>query len=300
MDNIEHTSGEQSTSTSSTTMEPKAGVAKNEHGLEYVRLVSDDQKSYSDIYLYGGCVTSYVVDGVDYLFIRSDVTLDGSRTISGGLSHCWPQFGPGGLQRHGFARNVNWTVASQTSTTLVLELRPNEYTKSMWDRNFLCTFTVTIANDKLDTSMKVNNVGKDAFDIQAALHSYLSVSSIDALRIEGSWKNREFLNRLVGDNTLHVGEKRTETRDVITIEEPYDRIYCGVNDPVLKDGGRGKSLSILNTKGYVDTLIWNPYGNEEMGYKKFVCVESVKYDPVALEGGKSWTGAMSLVVSNIA
>jgi len=153
------------------------------------------------------------------------------------------QFGPGGLQRHGFARNVNWTVASQTSTTLVLELRPNEYTKSMWDRNFLCTFTVTIANDKLDTSMKVNNVGKDAFDIQAALHSYLSVSSIDALRIEGSWKNREFLNRLVGDNTLHVGEKRTETRDVITIEEPYDRIYCGVNDPVLKDGGRGKSVS---------------------------------------------------------
>jgi len=56
----------------------------------------------------------------------------------------------------------------------------------------------------------------------------------------------------------------------------------------------------LNTKGYVDTLIWNPYGNEEMGYKKFVCVESVKYDPVALEGGKSWIGDMSLVVSDIA
>jgi len=281
-------------------MEPKAGLVKNEHGLEFVRIVSDDHKSYSDIYLYGGCVTSYVVEGVDYLFVRSDVTLDGSRTISGGLSHCWPQFGPGKLQRHGFARNVNWTIASQTSTALVLELRPNEYTKSMWDKNFLCTFTVSITNDKLDTSMKVENVGSnDAFDIQAALHSYLSVSSIDALRIEGSWKDRKYLNRLVGDNTLHAGEVCMEDRDVITIGEPYDRIYCGVNDPVLKDAGRGKSLSILNTKGYADTLIWNPYGNDEMGYKKFVCVESVKYDPVTLEGGKSWTGDMSLVVSNI-
>jgi glucose-6-phosphate 1-epimerase len=27
---------------------------------------------------------------------------------SGGLPHCWPQFGPGEIQVHGFARNVDW------------------------------------------------------------------------------------------------------------------------------------------------------------------------------------------------
>lgn len=298
MNSSEHRSDE-SQSTTSVAMGKQAGPSKNDFGLEYVRLVSKDQKSSADVYIFGGCVTSYVVDNVDYLFIRSDVTMDGSRTISGGLSHCWPQFGPGELQRHGFARNVDWTIKSITNTSVALELRPNEYTKAMWDKEFLCTFTVTLTNDKLSTNMVVDNKGGEAFDIQAALHSYFSVSSIGSLTIEGSFKDVQFLNRLVGDNTLHVGETLTETRDAITIEEAYDRIYCGVNDPVLRDSGRGKCLSILNTKGYADTLIWNPFGNEEMGYDKFVCVESVKYDPVTLEVGASWTGDMSLVVSNV-
>jgi len=31
-----------------------------------------------------------------------------------------------------------------------------------------------------------------------------------------------------------------------------------------------------------------------MGYDEFVCVESVKFDPVSLEGNASWTGVMAL------
>jgi glucose-6-phosphate 1-epimerase len=49
----------------------------------------------------------------------------------------------------------------------------------------------------------------------------------------------------------------------------------------------------MNTAGYCDTVLWNPYGNEAMGYDNFVCVGSVSY-PETLEGGKSWTGGMAL------
>ena len=35
-------------------------------------------------------------------------------------------------------------------------------------------------------------------------------------------------------------------------------------------------LSVLNTAGYEDTVLWSPYGDEGMGYDNFVCVESVK------------------------
>ena len=35
-------------------------------------------------------------------------------------------------------------------------------------------------------------------------------------------------------------------------------------------------LKLLNEKGWVDTVVWNPYGKEKMGYDTFVCVESVK------------------------
>jgi hypothetical protein len=35
-------------------------------------------------------------------------------------------------------------------------------------------------------------------------------------------------------------------------------------------------LSVMNTAGWEDTVLWSPYGNEGMGYNNFVCVESVK------------------------
>ena len=53
-------------------------------------------------------------------------------------------------------------------------------------------------------------------------------------------KGKEFLNKMVGE-----GEMQTEDRDEITIGEEYDRVYKGVNDPVLKDSGIGKTVSMI-------------------------------------------------------
>lgn len=270
--------------------ETEVQVLKNEDGLEYVKLVNDNNDS-SDVYLYGGVVTSYKKDGQEFIAVRPDAKTDGSKPISGGLSHCWPQFGPGEIQQHGFARNCMWTIKSQSPSNVELELKPSDYTKEIWDKPFACTFSVSLEDDSLDTKMLVENVGDEAFDFQAALHSYFTVSALDDLEISGSFSNKEFLNKLAGDGE---GEMQTEDRSSITITEEYDRVYKGVNDPVLQDKGTGKTLSVVNTAGYEDTVIWNPYGNEDMGYNNFVCVESVKFDPVTVAGGESWTGDMSL------
>jgi len=277
-------------------VEDVGGLLTNEDGLDYIRLMNDKGDT-SDIYLYGGVVTSYVKDGQEYIAVRPDAKMDGSKPISGGLSHCWPQFGPGEIQQHGFARNVNWTVKDLTPTSAELELTPSDYTKEMWDKPFSCSFTVTLNDDDLNTKMVVNNVGEesDSFDFQAALHSYFTVSALENLEIRGSFAGKEFLNKMAGDG----GEMQTEERDVITISEEYDRVYTGVNDPVLDDKGTGKSLAVINSEGYADTVIWNPYGNEGMGYNNFVCVESVKFDPVTLAAGESWTGEMSLKPSSL-
>jgi glucose-6-phosphate 1-epimerase len=71
-------------------------------------------------------------------------------------------------------------------------------------------------------------------------------------------------------------------------------VYKGVNDPVLKDSGSCKALNVINEAGWEDTVIWNPYGNEGMGFNQFVCVESVKFDPVTLAAGASWEGVLNL------
>lgn len=273
-----------------------AGLLKNDEGLEYVKLVHPETGATSDVYLFGGVVTSYVVDGVEYIAVRPDAKTDGSKPISGGLSHCWPQFGPGAIQQHGFARNVNWTVKSMTDTAVELEMAPSDYTKEMWDKEFLCTFTVSLDDTQLSTDMNVENKGSEAFDFQAALHSYFTVSSLENLEIAGSFQGKEFLNKMVGDD----GEMQTEERSSITIGEEYDRVYKGVNDPVLNDKGTGMGLAVLNTAGWEDTVLWNPYGSEAMGFNNFVCVESVKFDAVSLGGGESWSGKMALKASPLA
>jgi glucose-6-phosphate 1-epimerase len=270
-------------------------LSKNADGLEYVTLRNSNGHS-ATIYLYGGVVTSYIVDSIEYIAVRPDAKMDGSKPISGGLSHCWPQFGPGAIQQHGFARNVHWTVDSGSDTQVVLSLVPSDYTKAIWDKPFACQFTVRLDDDQLVTKMEVKNTGTDApWDFSAALHSYFTTSALSNLEITGSFAGKEFLNKLAGSG----GEMQTETRSAITIGEEYDRVYKGVNDPVLKDSGRGKALAVLNTAGWEDTVLWNPYGNEGMGYNNFVCVESVKFDPVTLNGGSSWVGDMTLKVSDL-
>lgn len=67
-----------------------AGLMTNDEGLEYVRLANANGDT-SDIYLFGGCVTSYKAGGQEYIAVRPDAKMDGSKPISGGLSHCWPQ-----------------------------------------------------------------------------------------------------------------------------------------------------------------------------------------------------------------
>jgi glucose-6-phosphate 1-epimerase len=281
-------SGEGTAAAAATTA---AGLQTNSEGLEYVQLVHPDTGATSQIYLLGGVVTSYRDgEGVEYIAVRPDAKMDGSKPISGGLSHCWPQFGPGTMMQHGFARNVNWAVDSTTDTSVTLSLTPNDYTKAIWDEAFRCTFTVTLEADRLATKLLVDNTGDTAWSFQAALHSYFAVSALKNLEITGSFAGKEFMNKLAGDG----GEMQTESRDAITIAEEYDRVHMGVNDPVLKDSGTGKALSVLNTAGWEDTVLWNPYGNEGMGYNSFVCVESVKFDPVTLEGGASWVGDMAL------
>ena len=53
--------------------------------------------------------------------MRPDAKLDGSKPISGGIPFCFPQFGPGEIQQHGFARNVDWAVVEQSETKVVKE-----------------------------------------------------------------------------------------------------------------------------------------------------------------------------------
>ena len=224
--------------------------------------------------------------------------MDGSKPISGGMAFCWPQFGPDSgieglsLQQHGFARNEKWKIDAVTDDSVTMSLEPSDYSKPMWDKKFKASYVVKITDASLDTTFKVTNEGDEPLVHQAALHTYFDVSSIADVSIEGSFKGKEYLDKMSG-------ETKTEERDAVTISEETDSVYFGVNDPSVVDKGKGKKISVTNAKGWSDCVVWNPFGNEGMGYDNFVCAESVAFKPVTVDAGQNWEASMSLVASDI-
>ena len=145
-------------------------LKKNADGLEYVSL-RHPSGSLAEVYCFGGVPTRFQdAGGTEWLTIRKDSKLDGSKPISGGMAHCFPQFGPGVLQQHGFARNVDWEVAKLGESSVTLKLKPSAYSKGMWDKPFAATFTVALTDYDLETKLVVDNTGDVPFDFQAALH----------------------------------------------------------------------------------------------------------------------------------
>jgi glucose-6-phosphate 1-epimerase len=146
------------------------GIEKNGEGLEFVKLTHPSGSS-AEVYLFGGVPTAYTdKEGTAWLAVRKDAKMDGSKPISGGMCHCFPQFGSGPIQQHGFARNVAWEVAASSASAVTLKLKPSPYSAAMWDKAFECTFTVGLSDNSLDTTLVVANQDVSPFNFQAALH----------------------------------------------------------------------------------------------------------------------------------
>ncbi|KAF9619476.1 hypothetical protein IFM89_007224 [Coptis chinensis] len=158
--------------------ETSLGVKVTEGNGKLPKVVlSSVDGSEAEIYLFGGCVTLWkVANGKDLLFVRPDAVFDGKKPISGGIPHCFPQFGPGAIQQHGFARNMNWSIADSESVEgnpiITLELKDDPYSRSMWDFSFKALYKVILNANSLSTVLTVTNTDNRSFSFSSALHTY--------------------------------------------------------------------------------------------------------------------------------
>jgi glucose-6-phosphate 1-epimerase len=265
-------------------------------GVEMAELPSLELKNAAGdsakVYPFGACVTSYVKGGTDVLMVRPDAKTDGSKPISGGIPLCFPQFGPGAIQQHGFARNLNWEVTEQSDDKVVMELKENDYTMEMWPHKFTATYSVTLTADALKTEFQVMNTGDKDLSFTGALHSYWSCSSIKNVKIENAdLKGATFLDKMASPPADKVSDAGS-----ISITKETDSVYKDITgDILLADSARKRPLTLSNS-GWSDMVIWNPYGDEGMGYDGFVCVEAAQASSSVSLGPKEyWTGAMDII-----
>ncbi len=267
-------------------------------GLPAIRL-EHPSGAAAVVCLNGAHVTSWTLpDGEEMIFLSRRSRWEPGKAIRGGIPLVFPQFGPGPLPQHGFARTSQWTpgdveedAADGVRASFTLE--DSDSTRSLWPHRFSARLTVTLRSGSLSLLLTVGNRNDSPFEFQTAFHTYFRVADISAVRLEGL-KGVEYVDSLRG------GVRESEEREAVTIDRETDRIYAGAPAELrLVDAGRGRTVT-LRSEGLPDVVVWNPwvdksrrmedFGDDE--YPSMLCVETgAILTPVSLGAGERWSGS---------
>uniref|UniRef100_A0A0D9WJX6 glucose-6-phosphate 1-epimerase n=1 Tax=Leersia perrieri TaxID=77586 RepID=A0A0D9WJX6_9ORYZ len=283
-------------------------VVRDWNGVEQVVLRSP-RGAYARVSLHGGQVLSWRNDrGEELLFTSSKAIFKPPKAMRGGIPICFPQFGnSGALEQHGFARNRIWALDEEhlsfnqnnnnSKSSVDLILKPSEDDLKCWSHCFEFRLRVSLSKDgDLSLVSRVRNVNGKPFSFSFGYHTYLSVSDISEVRIEGL----ETLDYL--DN-LSQRERFTEQGDAITFESEVDRVYVGSPNVIAVLDHEKKRTFVIRKEGLPDIVVWNPwekksknmvdFGDEE--YKQMLCVDAAAAErPITLKPGEEWTGKLEL------
>ncbi|MBU6243607.1 MAG: D-hexose-6-phosphate mutarotase [Actinomycetales bacterium] len=255
----------------------------------------------------GAQVTSWAPIGHGDVLFLSPLARSGPETaIRGGIPVVFPWFGPGrthGMSpSHGFARTTTWTlteISEATGSLTITQALTGEEASSDWfPHPYRLELTAAVGTE-LRLDLIVLNTGAEAFDFEAALHTYLRVGDVREIVIEGL-DGAEYIDQAAGGATAtQAGELR--------LSGPTDRIYHSaaatrVIDPVL-----GRVITI-DKAGSSQTVVWNPWQQGDAAltdlpddaWRAMVCVESanVRHSAVRLDPGAHHTMTVAFSVEH--
>jgi glucose-6-phosphate 1-epimerase len=280
-------------------------LVRDSSGLEKV-ILTEPRGSSAQVLLYGGQVISWKNErGEELLFLSNKALFKPPKAIRGGIPICFPQFGSfGSLEQHGFARNRLWAIdtcpsplpAANNTSTIDLILIPTEEDLKIWSRSFELRLRVSLGPGKLTLIPRVRNIDNKPFSFTFALHTYLSVSDISEVRVEG-------LETLDYFDNLLQKERFTEQADAITFDDEVDRVYLSTPTKIAVIDHEKKRTFELRKEGLPDAVVWNPwdkkakaipdFGDEE--YKQMVCIEAAAIEhPIMLRPREEWKGRQEL------
>ncbi|KAF5804800.1 putative glucose-6-phosphate 1-epimerase [Helianthus annuus] len=292
-----------------TTGNKSVEVTKGINGLEKV-ILRQTHGSSVEVYLYGAHVTSWKNEqGEELIFLSSKAIFSPPKPIRGGIPTVFPQFSNlGSLQSHGFARNRFWTIDNKPSPDTFkvtngvfvdLLLKPTEEDLKIWPHRFEFRMRVTLTpgGDLVLTSCirNTDDVGKP-FTFTFAHHTYFSVSNISEVEVKGMAK-LDYLDNLQNRTRF------TETKDTITIDSEFDRIYLSTPKKVAVLDHGNKRTVFVRKDGLPDAVVWNPWEKKaktivdlrEDEYKYMIAVEAAAIEkPVTLQPGEEWKGRLEL------
>lgn len=283
-----------------------ASLVKDPFGLDTL-ILREPQGASAAVCLHGGQVISWKNSrGDELLFISSKATLSSSKTIRGGIPICFPQVSNlSSLEQYNLSRCGHWSLdphpppppinGCQTFADLYLKLSDVKI-KTQLHSGFELRLRVALGVASLTLTTRIKNIDSRPFSFTVGLHTYLSVSDISEVRVEGL----ETLDYL--DN-LRNKERFTEQGDAITFEGELDRVYLKTPTKIAVIDHEKKRTLVMKKEGLPDAVVWNPWdkkskaisdlGNDD--YKRMVCIEAAAVEkPIVLKPGQEWRGRQEI------
>jgi len=250
-----------------------------------------------EVYDQGAQVARWAPAGAEpVLYVSTDLRVEPGRSIRAGVPVCWPWFGPGreaGMEpMHGFVRTALWELLDERddgdATTFTYQITSDHATSPHWPHRYTAELRARFGH-ALEVSLTTTNTGAEAFDYEEALHAYLVVGDIHAVRVDGL-DGKRFLDKVTGTERVHQGS--------LTLTGETDAVYR-TSDPVtLHDPVLGRRL-VVTTEGAGNVVVWNPWAGKaaevpDIGdddWERFVSIEGANAfeSAVALEPGESHT-----------
>jgi len=251
-------------------------------GLIIARIANSHAES--SIALQGAHIMTFQPNGEELVvWLSPAAKLVQGKSIRGGVPICWPWFGAHASEptfpAHGFARTAPWQVAASEAlpdgcTRITFELPQSSIPSAQWPHSCRARLVVTVGKT-LTVELITDNTGNTAFEIGEALHTYFTISDVDALRITGM-EGCTYLDK--------VGVSQTRTQQgAIQIASEVDRIYLDTEaDCLIEDKGFKRLIRIAKS-GSRSKVVWNPWIEKsakmgdfgsDTGYRGMVCVES--------------------------
>jgi D-hexose-6-phosphate mutarotase len=226
------------------------------------------------------------------------------KAVRGGIPICWPQFGPGALVQHGFARTSLFSVksvnvdAERDRVSITLALNHNEATLKLWNHKFELSLTTELDGDgSFVQTLTAQNLDESSsedskFQFTTALHTYFAVPDV----------TKTTISPLGG---VHYMDKvaaapATQEEDGLSFQGEVDRVYYNPSSisEIKTDGHR---LFSVERNGFEDLVTWNIGEQKQKGiadlssWQDYVCAEVAQIkNPVVLAAGAKWSATQTL------
>lgn len=244
------------------------------------------------------------------LWVSRLAKFEAHQAVRGGVPVCFPWFGPGrpGQPQHGPARNVEWRLeesgAPDGIAHLLFRLTSLELRDTAWAGLLPVGVTAYLSAamaDKLRIDLTVST-DTDAFDFEAALHTYFSVGDVRQVELRGL-EGCTYADRVHGRPADPSSSSPSQLEEPLLIHEPVDRTYEHEGSITIVDPVLHRSIVVAKRNSH-NTVVWNPGPEkapemadvDDAAWSGFVCVEAANTGrhAVHLEPGQSHT--MTLIV----